>query len=134
MEITIEPVVTSENEVAMLRIRQQVFEHEMGITLTRLAGRGNSAPFHLLARDRDGDPAAALSVVDTSGDHELHESYGLKLHVGARVARYTQLAVLKPYRGVNVPLMLMLEAHRRFVTPGQFDYTWLLFDAQRADS
>jgi len=28
--------------------------------------------------------------------------------------------------------MLMLEAHRRFVTPHQFDYTWLLFDAERA--
>ena len=53
-------------------------------------------------------------------------------HSGARVARYTQLAVLRSYRGLKIPLMLMLEAHRRFVTPRQFDYTWLLFDAERA--
>jgi len=135
MEITIEPVANIENEVAMLRIREQVFEREMGIALARLAPLDLSAAFHLLARvELDGEAIAALSVVDTSEDHELHESYGLRLHAGARVARYTQLAVLRPYRGLNIPLKLMLEAHRRFVVPEQFDYTWLLFDAERAAS
>jgi hypothetical protein len=29
---------------------------------------------------------------------------------------------------------MMLEAHRRWIGPDQFDYTWLLFDADRAAS
>ncbi len=135
MEITIEPVVNIKDEVAMFRIREQVFKREMGISLARLTALDNSCSFHLLARvNSDGDAVAALSVVDTSGRHELHECYGLRFHDGARVARYTQLAVLRPYRGMNIPLMLMLEAHRRFVAPVQLDYTWLLFDAHRAAS
>jgi hypothetical protein len=48
------------------------------------------------------------------------------------VARYTQLAVLKPYRGLNLPVRLILEAHRTFVRPKEIRYTWLLFDAARA--
>jgi hypothetical protein len=53
--------------------------------------------------------------------------YGLRFDPHARVARYTQLVALKPYRGMNMPLRLILEGHRRFVAPGQFDYTWLLW-------
>jgi hypothetical protein len=135
MEIIVEPITNNEDEAAMLRIRQQVFDREMGIALARLSVPDIPGSFHLLARVSPlGDPVGALSVVDTSRDHELHEGYGLKFHAAARVARYTQLAVLKPYRGLNIPLMLMLEAHRRFVTPSLFDYTWLLFDARRAAS
>jgi len=135
MEIIIESVTTDENEGAMLRIRLEVFQREMGIEPGRLTVPDSSRSFHLIARAGPvSDAVAALSVVDTSGHHELHEGYGLRFHVRARVARYTQLAVLRPYRGMNIPLMLMLEAHRRFVAPGQFDYTWLLFDAHRAAS
>ena len=135
MEIIIEPVTNGADETAMLRIRRRVFEQEMGIALTRLNGFDSSAVLHLLARvGHAGDPVATLSVVETSGDRELHEGYGLKFDPDARVARYTQLAVLRPHRGYNIPLMLMLEAHRRFVAPSQFDYTWLLFDAERAAS
>lgn len=133
MDIAIESVVSLEDTDAMFLIREQVFEREMGIPLSRLAAVDDRASFHLLARvGPDGDAVAALSLVDTSGDHELHRVYGLRFHAGARAARYTQLAVLKPYRGMNIPLMLILEAHRQFVAKGAFDYTWLLFDAQRA--
>jgi len=135
MEIIVEPVANIDDEAAMLRIREQVFEREMGIPLVRLTALNDPGSFHLLARlGVGGDAVAALSVVDTSRDHELHQAYDLKFPSLARVARYTQLAVLRPYRGVNVPLMLMLEAHRRFISPGRFDYTWLLFDAHRAAS
>jgi len=135
MEIMIEPVTNNEDEAAMSRIRQQVFEHEMGIACARLAAPDHSSSFHLLARVAPhGDAVAALSVVDTSGNQQLHESYGLEFPLGVRVARYRQLAVLRSYRGLNIPLMLMLEAHRRFVAPSQFNYTWLLFDAERACS
>lgn len=135
MDITIEPVTNCENEAEMLRIRAQVFDCELGITLERLTGSDNPDSFHLLARiGLAGDAVAALSVVDTSRNHELHETYGLEFPPLTRVARYTQLAVLRPYRGLNIPLMLMLEAHHRFVAPRKFEYTWLLFDAQRAAS
>jgi hypothetical protein len=135
MEIKIESVTNNEDEVAMLQLREQVFEREMGIVLDRLAALDDSGSFHLLALAGSvGDAVATLSVVDTSRHHELHNGYGLEFPPAARVARYTQLAVLRPYRGLNIPLMLMLEAHRRFVAPGQFDYTWLLFDADRAAS
>jgi hypothetical protein len=33
---------------------------------------------------------------------------------------------------MNIALAMMLEAHRGVVVPGQFDYTWLLFDVERA--
>jgi len=135
MEIIIEPVSNNADEGAMSLIRQQVFEHERGIVLARLAPTNDPGSFHLLARvAANGDAVATLSVVDTSANHELHKGYGLEFSSGARVARYTQLAVLKPYRGLNIPLKLMLEAHHRFIVPGNFDYTWLLFDAERADS
>jgi hypothetical protein len=71
-------------------------------------------------------------VVDTSDQHQLHESLGLRFDPQARVARFTHLAVLKPYRGKNIPLAMMLEAHRSLIIPGQFDNTWLLFDVEKA--
>ena len=73
-------------------------------------------------------------MIDTSGDERLHESHNLGFEPGARAARFTYLAVLRPLRGRNIPLMMMLEAHRLFVTPRQYDYTWLLFDAARAST
>jgi hypothetical protein len=135
MEIIIESVTTDENEGAMLRIRQEVFQREMGIEPGRLTVPDSSRSFHLIARAGPvSDAVAALSVVDTSGNHNLHAGYRLTFPSSARVARYTQLAVLRPYRGLNIPLMLMLEAYRRYVARDRFDYTWLLFDSQRADS
>jgi hypothetical protein len=135
MVITIEPVTDEINKTAMLWVREQVFEQEMGLTLGRLNEPDQSSAFHLLARDRpDKEPVAVLSVIDTSGDHQLHENYSLRFDPGARVARYSQLAVLKPYRGMNLSLWLILEAHSQFVIPGGFDYTWLLFDAERVAS
>jgi len=79
-----------------------------------------------------GEPVAALTVVDTTGEADLREQYGLHLRPDARTARYTQLAVSKPYRGMNLPLKLILKAHYHFVAPGEFTHTWLLFDAKRA--
>src|SRR5881296_466150 len=132
MSIIIEPVANHDNAVVQ-GIRQQVFEYEMGIPLEQLLLPESASAFNLLARvEPDGDPVAALTVLDTSGEDQLHARCGLRFEPGARVARYTQLAVLQPYRGRNLPLAMMLEAHRRFVVPQRFDYTWLLFDAERA--
>jgi hypothetical protein len=123
----------SEDMAAMFRIRQEVFERELGIALAPLRVSDQTGAVHLLAYVEPGEePVATLSVVDTSGNHQLHERYGLTFSPRARTARYTQLAVLKPYRGLSIPLRLILEAHHLFVVPGRFDYTWLLFDANRA--
>lgn len=133
MKIIVETVTNSEDEAATRQIRREVFERELGITLAPTEVSDQKAIAHLLARiEPHQDPIGTLSLIDTSGDQLLHESLGLKFDLHAQVARYTHLAVLKPYRGMNVPLMMMLEAHRRFIVPRRIWYTWLLFDAERA--
>ena len=131
MNIIIEQIANSEDVAAMLEVRRQVFEREMGIILP-----GEPAPdniSHWLARlEQNKEAVGTLTVVDTSRQHQLHESLGLTFDRYARVARFTHLAVLRPYRGKNIPLAMMLEAHRSVIVPGQFDYTWLLFDVERA--
>jgi hypothetical protein len=135
VKITIDPVASTDDAADLFRIRRIVFEQEMGVALPRLGVSVDPNALHLLARlERGGEPIGALSVIETSEEHPLHESYGLRFDPGVRVARYTQLAVMKPYRGMSVPLMMVLEAHRRFVVPSHCDYTWLLFDAERAQS
>jgi hypothetical protein len=132
MKIIVETVMSHEDESAMWQIWRDVFEREMGITLAPSEVSKNALA-HLLARgEPGGEPVGTLSVINTSGDQQLHASYGLKFEPGARVARYMHLAVLKPYRGLNIPLMMIMEAHRRIIIPHRFDHTWLLFDAQRA--
>jgi hypothetical protein len=129
----IEMATSKEDLSSMRRIRQQVFEHEMGLTLPPLSVPEGVAAAHVIARvELTGEPVAALTVIDTTNEVGLCEQYSLCLRPEARTARYMQLAVRKPYRGKDLPLMLILEAHRRFVAPGKFTHTWLLFDAERA--
>jgi hypothetical protein len=129
----IEMATCKEDLLSMRRIRQQVFEYEMGLTLPALNVPEGMAAAHVIARvESTGEPVAALTVVDTTGEADLREQYGLHLHPDARTARYTQLAVSKPYRGMDLPLRLILKAHSHFVAPGEFTHTWLLFDAKRA--
>ena len=133
MEIVVEQVTNEVDANVITRIQRQVFEREMGIKLAPLGASKNGQATYLVARGGpDKEPVGSLCVLDTSDDHQLHESFGLKFAPQARVARYTHLAVLKPYRGMNIPLAMMIEAHRRVIVPRQFDYTWLLFDVERA--
>jgi hypothetical protein len=135
MKIITNQVTTDEDIAAMVWIRQQVFEREMGIKLGPATVPNNGNIAQLLACAEPGkEPVGTLSVIDTSGDRQLHVGFGLKFEPDARVARYMHLAVLKPYRGMNIPLMMMLEAHRRIIIPRRFDYTWLLFDVERAST
>jgi hypothetical protein len=108
----------------------------MGITLSPIGNdHANANAHHLLAYEKvSGEVVAVLSVVETSGDDEIHQRYGLTFPAGVRIARYTQMAVLQPFRGLDLPLKLILEAHHRFVAPSRYDHTWLLFDAERAVS
>jgi len=131
MDIVIEQITSNEDLTAMLEVWQQVFEREMGIVLPHEAASSHIS--HWLARlGQSGEPVGTLSVADTTGEHQLHDSLGLRFDPQTRVARFTHLAVLKPYRGRNIPLAMMLEAHQTMIVPGEFDYTWLLFDVEKA--
>jgi hypothetical protein len=133
MKIIVEQATTKADRAAVARIRQQVFEREMGLALQPLSEFDGGS--HLLARiEPNRYPVGALSVIDTSGDHELHQSFGLGLGRQARAARFSHLAVLGPYRRMNIPLMMMLNAFREIIVPGGFGYTWLLFDTPRVAS
>lgn len=131
MDIVINQTASNEDIAEMLEVWEQVFQREMGITLPRDSAPGNIS--HWLARSALSKKAVGtLSVVDTSDQHQLHESLGLGFDRKARVARFTHLAVLKPYRGRRIPLAMMLEAHKSVIVPDQFDHTWLLFDVEKA--
>jgi hypothetical protein len=131
MDIVIERIANSEDMAAMLEVWKQVFEREMGITLPQDSTRGDVS--HWLARlEHSWQAIGTLSVVNTTGADQLHDSLGLRFDPQARVARFTHLAVLKHYRGMNIPLAMMLEAHRSMIVPGQFDHAWLLFDVEKA--
>jgi hypothetical protein len=131
MDIVIKQIASNEDLAEMLEVWEQVFEREMGIVVPRDGAPGNIS--HWLARSTlSGKAVGTLSVVDTSDQHQLHDSLGLGFAPQARVARFTHLAVLKPYRGRRIPLAMMLQAHRSVIVPGQFDHTWLLFDVEKA--
>ena len=131
MDISIEQIQNSDDFAAMLEVWQQVFEREIGIVLPHDSTAVNTS--HWLARsNKSREAVGTLSVVNTSGQQQLHESLELPFDPQARVARFTHLAVLKPFRGMNVPLAMMLAAHRGVIVPGGFDYTWLLFNVEKA--
>jgi hypothetical protein len=133
MNIVIEQIANGEDVAAMLEVWKEVFEREMGIVLPRDCASSDNS--HLLARlGRGGEAIGTLSVVDTSDDLRLQETYDLRFSAGARSARFMHLAVLRPFRGMNIPLMMALEAYRNIITPRRYDYAWLLFDAERARS
>jgi hypothetical protein len=133
MEIIIEKVITETDFDAIMRIQDQVFGREMGIKVAPSDPSDNGRARYLIARvGSEREPVGSLCVLDTSNHDELHQSFELKFELSARAARYTHLAVLKPYRGMNIPLAMMIEAHRSVIVPSQFDYTWLLFDVERA--
>jgi hypothetical protein len=131
MDIVIKQILSNEDLAEMLEVWEQVFERELGIMLPHDSAAGNIS--HWLARSTLSKKAVGtLTVVDTSDQHQLHDSLGLGFNSKTRVARFTHLAVLKPYRGRKIPLALMLEAHRNVIVPGDFDHTWLLFDVEKA--
>ena len=92
---------------AASRVRQQVFGREWRLTLPPLSECAPELQLTLVARDRSNqEPIAALTVLETTGNAEIHGRLGLDYFNEERTARYTQLAVLKPYRGMNLPVRL----------------------------
>ena len=75
-----------------------------------------------------------MTVLDTTDQESLHRECELHVPGSLRVARYTQLAVLKGFRGLGIPLRLMLEAREQVIRPGKFDLTWLLYAARYTEN
>lgn len=135
MLIKIAPVMTRADEEASWSVKREVFGLEMGIPMANLKLPSAAMVLQLLARDEEsGQPVATLALVETSGDAAARARYGLQFGPNSRSVRYTQLSVLKPYRGIQLSLRLILEGHRLFVEPGHFDYSWLVFNAELASS
>jgi len=135
MRIAVESIESAAAAAEAARIRREVFQREWDLDVEgpdfRIPGRS----VHLLARvEKSGAPIATLTVTDTTGDEQSHARFALPWRLHDRSARYTHLAVLKPYRGLDIPLRLLLEAKQRIVGPGGYDYTWLLFHADRAEN
>src|SRR3954454_24791329 len=124
MNITVEAANNAEGIAEACYIREHVFGWQCYCRLPRLNRGDPTQRVTLIARRADNNqPIAALSVVETTGDVSLHDALEMSFPERARVARYTQLAVLKEYRGLGVPCSMLLEARRRFVVPNRFDYT-----------
>ena len=133
--IVIHPATDACSLTQAAYVREEVFGREWNLRIPPIVTVDGAECLTLIASSRpDLQPVAVVTVVETTQDLALHRRLGLLFPEGARIARYTQLAVLKPYRGLSIPVQLVAEAHRRFVAPQRIEYTWLLFNANRAAS
>lgn len=131
--IRIEAVTTDQQWIEMLGIRTQVFTIEHGFSFRHLPGPGETGVWHFLARDKL-DPIGTLTIVDTTGDQRLHRCYRLSFAENDRVARYAQLAILKPYRKRGIFEMLIKAAQSTIIRHNGFEVEWLLYPCRCARS
>lgn len=135
MQIDVHLIRGGPEERLAAAIEYAVFEKEMGLSLSRLNCGSTGLTCRLIARDRQtGEPVGTMRVVETTGNDELYRLYGLRAVADTKTARYTRLAVLPEYRGIDIPLTMMVEARRNVIVPNGFRHTWLLFNADRASS
>jgi hypothetical protein len=134
MNIVVEVIGSSrELSQAAAAIRKEVFEEEWKCKPEGLSSHNSGERVDLIARvASSGEPVAVVTIVETTDDVLLHKRFSLPFSPIDRSARYGQLAVLKRYRGLDIPLRLILEGNRQFVKPKAIKHTWLLFDADRA--
>ena len=120
---------------AVQHLEDEVFRREMRINLPAFRVPRGVAMLRLLARLKpDSESVGTLTVVETTGEHDLHRASGVTVQADARIARYTRLAVLPQHRGYGLSIRLMLEAHERFCAQNGIHKTWLLLDSRRAPS
>src|ERR1051325_5352219 len=131
--IGIEGVSTNQQWAEMSSIRTQVFSMQYTFPFSPLLGPGAPGVWHFLARHGQ-DAVGTLSVVDTTGNQEVHDRHCLKFRTNDRVARYAQLAILKPYRKRGIFEMLIEAAQKAVIQPHGFAFGWLLYPAERAGS
>jgi acyl carrier protein len=131
--VRIEAVHNDQQWAEALNIRTEVFSTEYGYPLSPLPGVGESGFWHLLARDKN-DAIGVLSVMDTTGNRQVHQQNRLSFGKKERVARYAQLAILKPYRKRGIFEMLIETAQKTVIRPHGFTVEWLLYPAALSSS
>jgi acyl carrier protein len=132
-DIHVETVTTNQQWAEMLAVRTQVFTLEYGFSFKPLPDPAEKGVWHFLARDKQ-QAVGTLSVVDTTGDRQVHQRYRLNFGENERAARYAQLAILQPYRKRGIFEMLIETAQRTVIYPNGFTVGWLLYPAARAHS
>lgn len=133
MNIRIEAVTTHRQWTETSGIRTQIFTIECGFPFRPLPGPGETGVWHFLARDKH-DAVGTLSVVDTTGDQDVHQRYRLSFGANNRVARYSQLAILTRYRKRGIMEKLIEAAQSTVIRPNGFAAGWLLYPAVHARS
>jgi GNAT superfamily N-acetyltransferase len=131
--IRIEAATTPQQWAEMEEIRNQVFSLENRFSFQPLPGPGAAGIWHFVARDNH-EAIGTLSVVDTTGDRQIHQRYRLSFTENVRVARYAQLAILKPYRKRGIFKTLIEIAQSTVVAPKGFAVEWLLYPAAHVRS
>jgi acyl carrier protein len=131
--VRIESATTSQQWAEILSIRTQVFTVEYGLSIQPLPRPDNAAVWHFLARENH-DAVGALSIVDTTRDRRIHQRYRLSFGNRDRVARYAQLAILKPYRKRGIFEMLIEAAENTVIRANGFTVGWLLYPAANSRS
>jgi hypothetical protein len=137
MQFTVRPVTTPADQRELTSLHRAILQGEFGGSPPApfLHDPGGSV-MHFIARagGDDGPVVGSLTVVETSHDEVARRAFSLPVPTGVSSAFYTCVAVLPEYRGLCVPVRLLLEARMRFVEPRNIRYTWLLYDAARTDS
>jgi len=131
--IRIEAATTSQQWAEVTGIRTQVFTMEYGFSFQTLPGPGEKGVWHFLARDNH-EAVGTLSVVDTTGDRKVHQRYHLNFAENDRVARYSQLAILKAHRKRGIFKMLIDFAQSTVIRTNGFTVGWFLYPAAHARS
>jgi acyl carrier protein len=131
--IRIEAMASDQQWGEVAAVRTQVFKREYGFSFEPLPGPGETGMWHFVARDNRG-VIGTLSVVDTTGDRQVHQRYLLSFGENERVARYAQLAVLKPYRKCGISRKLIETAQNTVIRPNGFAVEWLLYPAAHTRS
>jgi len=131
--IQIESVTTNQQWNEMCSVRTQVFSTEYRFAFSPLSAPGETGVWHFLARNNH-ETIGTLSVVDTTGDYDVHQRYRLPFDENERAARYSQLAILKPYRSRGIFKMLIDMAQNAVIRPNKFAIGWLLYPATHARS
>jgi GNAT superfamily N-acetyltransferase len=137
IQFTVRPVSTPADQRELSSLHRAIVQREFGGPPPAAFLHDPAASImHLIARagGDDGPVVGSLTVVETSHDTLARRAFDLPVPLGASSAFYTCVAVLPEYRGLCVPIRLLLEARRNFVDPRGIQYTWLLYDADRADS
>jgi GNAT superfamily N-acetyltransferase len=135
MQFSIEQARSAADLETVQYLENRVFRYEKRMEVPELMIPEGTAVMRMLARlVPTGEPVGTLTVMETTGNSELHARYGVPVRSdgNGRVARFTRLAVLAPYRGQGLSMQLVIEAHRQFVVTQSIRQTWLLFDAGRA--